>query len=74
MPDFVGLLVRDFAALLENADDCDVSISVGQGQHARIFNAHSLILRARSSYFRKTLMHSSSFEHISPSIFEVLLG
>ncbi|CAG8515800.1 4914_t:CDS:2 [Paraglomus brasilianum] len=73
MSDFVGFLARDFGALLENADDYDMSISVGQGQNARVFNVHSLILRARSSYFRKTLVHSSSFEHISPSIFEVLL-
>ncbi|GBB92192.1 hypothetical protein RclHR1_01980017 [Rhizophagus clarus] len=45
-------LLRDIGELYEGADDYNVKIQVGEDSEMEIFNAHSVILRARSTYFR----------------------
>ncbi|KAG9284966.1 hypothetical protein G9A89_009776 [Geosiphon pyriformis] len=52
---FLPFLLRDYTKLLEEAEDYDSNIKVGKEENARVFHAHSIILRARSSYFRKVL-------------------
>ncbi|RIB13581.1 hypothetical protein C2G38_2040856 [Gigaspora rosea] len=78
--DFSKLLIQDIA------EDFNVSISVGEFPNKKIFFAHSLILRARSPYFRKVLSprkcgpnedmitHTLAKPNISPTAFEFILG
>jgi hypothetical protein len=48
-------LVKSIAALYHGADDYDVTIEVGEGPHVKKFQAHSVILRAVSPYFKAAL-------------------
>jgi hypothetical protein len=57
-------LVTDLSALLASSDDSDITIKVisedassgsGKEPHCQSFKAHSLMLKARSSYFRGML-------------------
>ncbi|GBB86509.1 hypothetical protein RclHR1_12930006 [Rhizophagus clarus] len=48
-------LADDLTELLEETHSCDVIIKVGEENDFEIFKAHSLILRARSEYFRAAL-------------------
>src|SRR5438094_282456 len=81
---YVNRLLNDLTGLLNKSDFCDVEIKVGMDQDVKIFKAHSIILRARSSYFDAALsnnwMKKSGdgvilFEkgNIHPKVFEVLL-
>lgn len=89
-------LSENLCSLLEYAEDYDVIIRVGGGSSSNSgkstcnryirqleFQAHSLILRARSEYFRTALSSKWAkkegetfiFEkpNISPTVFEVIL-
>ncbi|CAG8642608.1 16019_t:CDS:2, partial [Acaulospora morrowiae] len=49
-------LSRDYESLLENGNFSDVIIRVGgESNDIKEFRAHSLVLRARSSYFKTAL-------------------
>ena len=48
-------LSRDIARLYIEEISCDVIIQAGEEPHVKEFNAHSLILQARSPYFRVAL-------------------
>ncbi|RHZ72836.1 hypothetical protein Glove_238g15 [Diversispora epigaea] len=50
---FFSNLSQDYSQLLDNADDYNVSIHVGEGSNIKEFHAHSNILRARSPYFMR---------------------
>nr|CAG8671251.1 13815_t:CDS:2 [Entrophospora candida] len=52
---FLSKLSNDISRLLYNSDDCDVLIQVGEEPNSKRFPCHIAILRARSSYFRRTL-------------------
>ncbi|CAG8694079.1 6602_t:CDS:2, partial [Cetraspora pellucida] len=75
---------RDFCQLLESAAFYDVIIRVGKDDNVKEFQAHSLILRARSTYFRSTLAGDKSKpeydkiivnkSNISEAAFEVILS
>ncbi|CAG8765076.1 33996_t:CDS:2 [Gigaspora margarita] len=79
-------LLRDIGQLFQDADDYNVQIHVGQAPNIRIFKAHSVILRARSSYFRAALsvnwartdpsnaMITLKKPNISPNVFELILS
>ncbi|CAG8444902.1 5547_t:CDS:2 [Acaulospora morrowiae] len=79
---FHSRLSENFGTLLEYADDSDVIIKVGKHDFKR-FQAHSVILRARSEYFRAALSSKWAriegtkyvFEkpNISPIVFEAIL-
>ncbi|CAB4441045.1 unnamed protein product [Rhizophagus irregularis] len=45
-------LLRDISNLYDKADNYDVKIQVGEDSNSEIFKAHSIILIARSNYFR----------------------
>ncbi|PKC73062.1 BTB-domain-containing protein [Rhizophagus irregularis] len=76
-------LSNDMGKLLDQEYDYDVIIKAGEGNDSREFKVHSLILRARCTYFRSAL--SNNWAHresgiinfnkpnISPKIFEILL-
>ncbi|KAG9285682.1 hypothetical protein G9A89_002249 [Geosiphon pyriformis] len=48
-------LNQDIARLYQEADDYNVKITVGEEPNVHTFLAHSVILRARSSFFRAAL-------------------
>ncbi|CAG8685493.1 10124_t:CDS:1, partial [Ambispora leptoticha] len=66
------ILISEIAALLEDTEDQDFSIKVGQGNDVKIFTAHSLILRARSQYF-KVALSQLWIRNMQPIIFEKIL-
>ncbi|CAG8541985.1 4075_t:CDS:10 [Diversispora eburnea] len=74
------ILSKDYKTLLETGDFADIVIQVGEGPQARTwFKAHSLVLKARSPYFRNKLATDCSNvvafnePNISPKLFSVLL-
>ncbi|RIA79699.1 hypothetical protein C1645_840109 [Glomus cerebriforme] len=46
-------LSKDLFLILNDADDFNVIIKVGENKNTKEFHAHSVILRARSAYFKK---------------------
>ena len=77
-------LVNDFSNLLNNSDYYDVEIKVGEDEDIKIFKAHSIILKARSLYFKTALSNDwikksdngnilFEKENIYPKVFEILL-
>ncbi|CAG8715160.1 4081_t:CDS:2, partial [Ambispora leptoticha] len=77
-------LSTDLCSLLEEADDFNVLIKVGQDPNVREFKAHSVLLRARSAYFRRALSRDwakmegncivFNKSNISSDVFEVILN
>ncbi|RHZ84154.1 hypothetical protein Glove_85g95 [Diversispora epigaea] len=55
--EFYSSLSQNFSQLLEDADDYNVTIKVGENQNTQEFHAHSTILRARSPYFKSALLN-----------------
>ncbi|CAG8711075.1 8786_t:CDS:2, partial [Ambispora leptoticha] len=84
MTEFLKFMSRDFSRLLERADNFDVNAEIGDESNKKIFKAHSVILRARSSYFDRALSGDwSNVENgtikfkknnISPDVFSVILN
>ncbi|CAB4446053.1 unnamed protein product [Rhizophagus irregularis] len=80
---FYSNLSKDFSLILNDADDYNVIIQVGKNKNIKEFRVHSVILRARSSYFKGAL--SSSWitkkndmiifnkPNIKPNVFEMIL-
>src|ERR1044072_7543772 len=76
-------LSKDFSLILKNADDFNVIIQVGENQNAKEFRAHSVILRARSPYFKsafssnwltkKNGMIVFNKPNITPTVFDIIL-
>ncbi|RHZ89673.1 hypothetical protein Glove_13g291 [Diversispora epigaea] len=79
---FLDKLSRDFSELLNDKEEYNVVIEVGQEQYKKTFTAHSAVLRYRSSYFSKELTNTVPNDEnnkiiikpfISVQIFEILL-
>jgi hypothetical protein len=76
-------LSKDFSLILNDSDDFNVIIQVGENGNIKEFKAHSVVLRARSPYFRsafsnewitkKNNMIMFNKPNISPSVFEMIL-
>ena len=76
-------LSKDLSLILNDADDFNVIIQVGENQDVKEFRAHSVILRARSSYFKgafsadwitkKDDMIVFNKPNIAPVVFEMIL-
>jgi hypothetical protein len=76
-------LSKDLSLILNNPDDYNVIIQVGENQNAKEFRAHSIILRARSPYFKSALstdwitkknnMIMFKKPNITPSVFDMIL-
>jgi hypothetical protein len=75
---------KDILNLLENSTDYNVKIKVGDEQNQiKEFKAHSLILSARSKFFRTVLSKEHANEkdgfilickpNISPPVFDIIL-
>ncbi|CAG8615538.1 4157_t:CDS:2 [Acaulospora morrowiae] len=84
MSKFWSSLSQDFGNILEDSDDYNVLINVGDDSSGvSSFHAHSVVLRARSPYFRTALSNDwakkeggimiFSKPNISPAIFSLIL-
>ncbi|CAG8440269.1 7518_t:CDS:2 [Funneliformis mosseae] len=80
--DHTSDLHQDFLNLLENSEDYNVKFEIGKEPNIKEFEAHSIILSARSTYFQRTISKYWNEEkevlvfkkpNISPLIFEILL-
>ncbi|GBC03152.1 hypothetical protein RclHR1_00050060 [Rhizophagus clarus] len=77
-------LSNDFVWLLNYADDYNMLIRVGEEPNVQTFKAHSIVLRARSTYFRYALsaewatMEGNTYyftkPNITPESFEIILN
>ena len=80
---FHSNLSKDLSLILNNSDDYNVIIKVGENQNMKEFQAHSVILRARSPYFKSALsnrwvtkkndMILFNKPNITPIVFEMIL-
>jgi hypothetical protein len=79
----LSIFSKDIINLLDNSEEFNVVIYVGEEDNQKIFQAHSLILRARSYYFRTALSKQWArkegddnilrLPNISPHIFDIIL-
>jgi len=82
----ISKLINDLTNMMNESDYYDVEIKIGNDDDddAKIFKAHSHILKARSSYFRVALSDNwvkksengiILFEkkNLSPKVFEIIL-
>ena len=76
-------LSKDLSLILNDADDFNVIIKVGENQNIKEFHAHSVILRARSLYFKNMFSNELIAKenniflfnkpNIAPNVFEMIL-
>jgi hypothetical protein len=76
-------LLKDISSILNDADDFNVIIQVGENNNTKEFRAHSIILRARCPYFKSALssewitkkndMIMFNKPNIKPTVFEMVL-
>ncbi|RIB29206.1 hypothetical protein C2G38_2155880 [Gigaspora rosea] len=73
---FLEKLSDNYLGLLDDKEDFNIIIKVGESPNTKIFQAHSAILRYRSLYFRNELANIRIFlleNHNASSIFELML-
>jgi hypothetical protein len=80
---FSDKLLRDISNLYDKADDYNVKIQIGEDSEMEIFKAHSVILRARSNYFRSAFSSNWAKKegdfyifkkpNVSPIVFQIIL-
>ena len=80
---FYSSLSKDLSSILNDADDFNVIIQVGETPNTKEFRAHSVILRARSPYFKSALssrwttkkddMFKFNKPNITPTVFDMVL-
>jgi hypothetical protein len=76
-------LSKDFSLIMNDANDFNVIIQVGENQNIKEFRAHSVVLNARSTYFKSALstnwvtkrnnMIMFNKPNVTPTIFEMVL-
>ncbi|CAB4412429.1 unnamed protein product [Rhizophagus irregularis] len=79
----MNVTLENYAKILEDSDEYNVIIKIGQEPNLKEFNAHSIILRAQSPYFHRALSTEWRKEengkilfekpNVSPKIFEFIL-
>uniref|UniRef100_U9SQM2 Serine-enriched protein n=1 Tax=Rhizophagus irregularis (strain DAOM 181602 / DAOM 197198 / MUCL 43194) TaxID=747089 RepID=U9SQM2_RHIID len=80
---FHSKLSVDLSQILNDADDFNVIIRVGENKNTKEFHAHSVILRARSPYFKRAFSTEWIIKkddvimfnkpNITPIVFEMIL-
>lgn len=80
---FLPYLSRDLTKLLENKRNYDFIINVDEENNKKEFCVHSIILEARSSYFRNSLsngfakkennIHILDLPDISVNVFNIVI-
>ncbi|GET01565.1 BTB/POZ domain-containing protein [Rhizophagus clarus] len=81
--EYLQELSNDFCSLINDNNESNVIIQVGEETNMKEFKAHTLVLRSRSSYFRTALsnnwgkkendMYIFKKPNISPDVFEIIL-
>ncbi|CAB4410592.1 unnamed protein product [Rhizophagus irregularis] len=81
--EFFSRLSQDFSQLLDDSDDYDVIVKVGENSNTKEFHARSNILRARSPYFKRAFLQNRVTKkdgvynfikpNISPIVFEMII-
>jgi hypothetical protein len=76
-------LLKDIGKLYDGADDYNVKIQVGEDSEMEVFKAHSVILRARSTYFcsafssdwakREGDFFIFKKPNVTPTVFQIIL-
>ncbi len=76
-------LLKEISNLYDEADDYNVKIEVGEESEMKIFKAHSVILRARSTYFRSAFSSNWAKKegdflifkkpNMTPIVFQIIL-
>src|SRR5690349_19866518 len=69
MSKLIGILAQDITNLLSGSDDYDLQVTVGEGPSSKTFEAHSVILRARSPYFKTALSPTWAKKHGEKMVF-----
>ncbi|RIB12186.1 hypothetical protein C2G38_2201343 [Gigaspora rosea] len=79
---FFEKLSNNYLELLENKEDFNVIIKIGESPNVKIFQAHSAILKHRSLYFRNELktagkdgnnIKTINLKNISIQQFEIII-
>jgi hypothetical protein len=80
---FHSNFLRDISSILNDADDFNVIIKVGEHENIKEFRVHSVIIRARCPYFKVALsndwitkendMIMFNKPNITPTVFEMVL-
>ncbi|KAF0414549.1 BTB-domain-containing protein [Gigaspora margarita] len=75
---------QNFSNLLKTHKDFDIKINVGENPHIKEFKAHSIILSAKSDYFKAALSSRWARKeegfiifdkpNISPPVFEIIIN
>ena len=81
--EFFSGLSQNFSQLLDESDDYNTIINIGENDNTKEFHVHSNILRARSPYFKRALssnwvtkkndMNYFTKSNISPTVFEMII-
>ena len=75
-------LSADYLELLDDQEDFNVIINVGESSNTKIFQAHSNVLRYRSLYFRDKLAKTNNdannirtinLNHVTIQQFEIII-
>src|SRR2546430_13935225 len=79
----MDITIKNYAKILEDSDEYNVIIKVGQEPEFEVFNAHSVVLRAKSPYFHTALSKEWRKEengkilfekpNVSPKVFDFIL-
>ncbi|CAG8713057.1 1695_t:CDS:1, partial [Scutellospora calospora] len=79
---FLYRLSHDLTELLDEGDDYNVLIEVGDSPNNKVFKLHSVILRHRSPYFRRKLADFSNVndkfieikkKHVKANVFQIIV-
>ncbi|KAG9306490.1 hypothetical protein G9A89_008426 [Geosiphon pyriformis] len=83
MTRFTENLLHDLSKLLQNSDEYNMTIEAGEKAGRKKFQTHSIVLRARSPYFRRVLSNGLAKKkgiilklkkpNIAAKIFEIIL-
>ncbi|RIB21069.1 hypothetical protein C2G38_2034689 [Gigaspora rosea] len=80
----LSVFSQEIINLLNDSDEYNVIIHVGKGENVKTFQAHSLILRARCSYYKTALSKQWARKegdsnilrqpNVTPKVFEIILN
>jgi hypothetical protein len=81
---FFSNLSRNYIGILEDDENYDITIEVGEDANVKIFHAHTIILCHRSPYLRRVLANKKKnnndnvlthikLPNILPEIFQIIL-
>jgi hypothetical protein len=80
---FYSKLSQNYIEILEDDENYDVTIEVGEDPNVKVFRAHMIILCHRSPFLRQSLvlnkknndgdLYHIKLSNISPEIFQIIL-